>query len=80
MAAVFTLDLPASERLYRRHSGLARITHWINIVCFSLPLMSGLQIFNAHPALYVGNRSDFDHAPPQVSIADLKGRMSCPSP
>jgi len=23
--------------------------------------MSGLQIFNAHPALYVGERSDFDH-------------------
>jgi thiosulfate reductase cytochrome b subunit len=28
--------------------------------------MSGLQIFNAHPALYVGERSDFDH--PTLSI------------
>jgi thiosulfate reductase cytochrome b subunit len=28
--------------------------------------MSGLQIFNAHPALYVGERSDFDH--PAMSI------------
>ena len=28
--------------------------------------MNGLQIFNAHPALYVGERSDFDH--PALSI------------
>jgi len=28
--------------------------------------MSGLQIFNAHPALYIGERSDFDH--PTISI------------
>jgi thiosulfate reductase cytochrome b subunit len=61
MAAVLTPDLPSSQHWYRRHARLLRITHWINVVCFSLLLMSGLQIFNAHPALYVGNRSDFDH-------------------
>ena len=66
MAAVPTPDLPVAERWYRRHAGLLRITHWINAGCFSLLLMSGLQIFNAHPALYVGNRSDFDH--PVLSI------------
>ncbi|SEF07155.1 Thiosulfate reductase cytochrome b subunit [Rhizobiales bacterium GAS188] len=66
MAAVLISDLPAAERWYRRHAGLVRITHWINVVCFSLLLMSGLQIFNAHPALYVGDRSDFDH--PTLSI------------
>jgi Ni,Fe-hydrogenase I cytochrome b subunit len=66
MAAVLTPDLPAAERWYRRHAGLVRVTHWINVVCFSLLLMSGLQIFNAHPALYVGDHSDFDH--PTVSI------------
>jgi hypothetical protein len=43
-----------------------RVTHWINAACFALLLMSGLQIFNAHPALYVGNRSDFDR--PTLSI------------
>jgi thiosulfate reductase cytochrome b subunit len=43
-----------------------RVTHWINAVCFTLLLMSGLQIFNAHPALYVGERSDFGH--PAMSI------------
>lgn len=61
MAAV-----PLAERWYRRHAALVRITHWINVVCFTLLLMSGLQIFNAHPALYVGERSDFDH--PTISI------------
>jgi thiosulfate reductase cytochrome b subunit len=66
MVAVLTPNLPAAERWYRRHTGLVRITHWINVVCFSLLLMSGLQIFNAHPALYVGDRSDFDH--PTMSI------------
>jgi thiosulfate reductase cytochrome b subunit len=46
--------------LVRRHSLLVRITHWINVLCVTLLLMSGLQIFNAHPALYVGEDSDFD--------------------
>src|SRR5882762_11356596 len=59
-------DMAAAERWYRRHAALVRITHWINVVCFTLLLMSGLQIFNAHPALYVGERSDFDH--PTISI------------
>jgi hypothetical protein len=36
MAAVLTPDPPAAERWYRRHAGLVRITHWINVVCFSL--------------------------------------------
>jgi thiosulfate reductase cytochrome b subunit len=61
-----TLTPPVPERRYRRHSGPVRVTHWINAVCFALLLMSGLQIFNAHPALYVGQRSDFDH--PAISI------------
>lgn len=38
----------------RRHSVVVRITHWVNVVCFAVLLMSGLQIFNAHPRLYVG--------------------------
>jgi len=66
MAAVPPPDSPVAERWYRRHAGLVRVTHWINVVCFTLLLMSGLQIFNAHPALYVGERSDFDH--PTMSI------------
>ena len=37
-----------------------RITHWVNALVLLVLLMSGLQIFNAHPALYLGRKSDFD--------------------
>jgi thiosulfate reductase cytochrome b subunit len=49
-----------------RHPLAVRITHWVNVVCLLALLMSGLQIFNAHPALYWGNISHFDD--PLVSI------------
>lgn len=50
-------------RLVPRHSGLVRITHWLNVFFFSLLLMSGAQIFNAHPRLYWGKYgADHDHA------------------
>lgn len=41
------------EVIYR-HTAVVRITHWINVLAISLLLMSGLQIFNAHPHLYWG--------------------------
>src|SRR5215218_3602526 len=44
----------------QRHSLLVRVTHWINAGCLLILLMSGLQIFNAHPALYWGQASAFD--------------------
>jgi thiosulfate reductase cytochrome b subunit len=49
-----------------RHSVVVRITHWVSVLCMAMLLMSGLMIFNAHPALYWGNISDFDH--PAFSI------------
>jgi thiosulfate reductase cytochrome b subunit len=47
------------EVIYR-HSGLVRVTHWVNALVLLVLLMSGLQIFNAHPALYFGSKSVFD--------------------
>src|SRR4029450_9347341 len=47
------------EVIYR-HSGTVRITHWINVLVLLVLLMSGMQIFNAHPALYLGAQSNFD--------------------
>jgi thiosulfate reductase cytochrome b subunit len=53
----------APKRLVPRHSALVRLTHWINVFCFSLLLMTGAQIFNAHPRLYWGDYgADNDHA------------------
>jgi thiosulfate reductase cytochrome b subunit len=48
-------------RLVLRHSPLVRVCHWINAVCFVVLLMSGLQIFNADPALTWGPATSFDH-------------------
>src|SRR3954468_16215910 len=39
----------------RRHSVVTRVTHWLNVLCLSFLLLSGLQIFNAHPELYWGH-------------------------
>jgi thiosulfate reductase cytochrome b subunit len=49
-----------AKLLVPRHALVTRITHWINVLAVSLMLMSGLQIFNAHPALYWGAKSHFD--------------------
>ena len=46
---------PRTEpEIIRRHSLATRLLHWINAACVFLILMSGLQIFNAHPHLYWG--------------------------
>ena len=59
-------ETSARIELVPRHSRVTRITHWINVVAITLLLMSGLQIFNAHPALYWGKASHF--AEPWVSM------------
>src|SRR5579862_6615290 len=43
------------REVIHRHSLVVRLTHWINVVCLTLLLMSGLRLFNYHPALYWGN-------------------------
>ena len=53
-------DLGAGEVAVYRHPLPVRISHWINALCLLLLLMSGLQILNAHPALYWGQASNFD--------------------
>jgi thiosulfate reductase cytochrome b subunit len=46
-------DTTERKSVYR-HALVVRVTHWINVLGFSLLLMSGMQIFNAHPRLYWG--------------------------
>ena len=43
------------REVIHRHSLAVRLTHWINVLCLALLLMSGLAIFNAHPMLYWGH-------------------------
>ena len=59
-----TMPEPTRVLVYR-HSVLVRITHWINVICIIFLVMSGLQIFNAHPALYIGQQSNFDEPDPE---------------
>ena len=41
-------------RIIYRHTVVTRVLHWVNALCVFVLLMSGLQIFNAHPRLYWG--------------------------
>ncbi|TMH10504.1 MAG: hypothetical protein E6H65_12660 [Betaproteobacteria bacterium] len=61
---------PAAERFYR-HRLPVRVMHWINVVCLTILLMSGLTIFNAHPNLYWGKDSSFGH--PWLAITAVNG-------
>ncbi|GAC1532620.1 MAG: cytochrome b/b6 domain-containing protein [Ramlibacter sp.] len=48
---------PRDPALIYRHRIPVRVMHWINVVSLTILLMSGLQIFNAHPTLYWGDDS-----------------------
>lgn len=51
------------RRAILRHSATVRVTHWINVWCVTVLLMSGLQIFNAYPRLHWGQYgADADRA------------------
>lgn len=46
------------ELVYRQ-SAWTRLTHWLWAVSLFFLLLTGLQIFNAHPTLYIGDQSGF---------------------
>ena len=48
------------ETLVYRQSAWTRLTHWVWALSLFFLLLSGLQIFNAHPALYIGEQSGFE--------------------
>jgi thiosulfate reductase cytochrome b subunit len=59
-----------------RHGLVVRLTHWINVLAISLLLMSGLNIFNAHPRLYWGAAgADFDPAWLEMKAAGNRGLL-----
>lgn len=55
MAAIADVQSRSGKVLVYRHSVAVRLTHWINVFCLTFLLLSGLQIFNAHPMLYWGH-------------------------
>ncbi|CAH1655036.1 MULTISPECIES: cytochrome b/b6 domain-containing protein [unclassified Chelatococcus] len=68
---------PSSRRrtvLVRRHSIVTRLTHWLNVLCLSFLLLSGLQIFNAYPRLHWGQYgADADRAFIQIGASESNG-------
>ena len=53
--------VPAAKGpLIYRQSIWTRVTHWIWAICLFFLLLTGLQIFNAHPSLYIGEQSGFE--------------------
>jgi thiosulfate reductase cytochrome b subunit len=52
---------PCSGPLIYRQSLWTRATHWVWALCLFFLLLSGLQIFNAHPALNIGHESGFGY-------------------
>lgn len=63
----------SGKLLVERHSLVVRITHWINVLALAVLLTSGLQIFNAHPALYWGDRSTFAEPWLSMTAAERNG-------
>jgi thiosulfate reductase cytochrome b subunit len=48
-----------NARVYR-HPLPVRVTHWVSALALGVLAMSGMQIFNAHPALYASDASQFN--------------------
>src|SRR5262245_62041583 len=77
MSSLPTTPVAVKERVYR-HKLPVRLSHWLNVVCLFILIMSGLQIFNAHPALYWGDRSDRDRSlllirPVKTEAGEIRG-------
>jgi thiosulfate reductase cytochrome b subunit len=68
--------LPDGWLALYRHPLPVRLTHWLNALCLFVLLPSGLQILNAHPALYWGQTSNFGQ--PWLALAP-EGQHAAPS-
>ena len=65
-----SISPPATAHRIYRHSLPVRAGHWVNAFAMIILIMSGFQIFNAHPALYWDDRSDREH--PFLSIRAMR--------
>ena len=58
-----------------RHNRITRTTHWVNALALIILVMSGLQIFNAHPHLYWGSTSEPDRAFLSIAATNEDGEV-----
>lgn len=66
-------------RWQKRRSLSVRVLHWANALALAGLLMSGLQIFDAHPSPYWGSISTFD-APSLTRSASLRNSTAFAKP
>jgi thiosulfate reductase cytochrome b subunit len=78
-ATTAALARPRSDPapLYYRHRLPVRVMHWINVVALTILFMSGLNIFEAHPALYWG-ASSYTGRPPLLEIGAREDEQGKP--
>ncbi|MGI9379604.1 MAG: cytochrome b/b6 domain-containing protein [Methyloligellaceae bacterium] len=70
---------PASKgQLVYRQSVWTRVTHWLWAISLFFLMTTGLQIFNAHPTLYVGSQSGFGFDNTVLEIGEVRqdGKVS----
>lgn len=80
MTDVLPLQAAAQTRkkiFVARHALVTRVTHWVNAACIFGLLMSGLNIFMAHPALYWG-QSGSDRDPAAFEIGSTSSDADMP--
>lgn len=65
----------AAGALVHRQTIWTRATHWSWAACLFFLMLSGLQIFNAHPVLHIGDESgfDYDNAVLEIGARDTAG-------
>ena len=73
--AELAVNVPTASRtvetLYYRHTLPVRLMHWINVLALTVLLMSGLNIFNAHPSLNWG-KSSYTGTPAVLEIGAIE--------
>ena len=78
-AAPFSPDaIPGRPRRVLRHRLIVRVTHWTNAIAIIVLLMTGLNIFGAHPRLYWGNAGSVDQVERQWLRVGASGTMAAP--
>ena len=72
---------PRRREVIYRHTFLVRLTHWLNALAIFVMIGSGLNIFNAHPHLYWGQKgSELRPAVPVASTLSTAPAVRAASP
>jgi thiosulfate reductase cytochrome b subunit len=68
--------MPQGPLVYRQRL-LTRITHWVWAVALFFLMLTGLQIFNAHPSLHIGKEAGFayDNAILEIGAREVGGEL-----